>query len=158
MLDPGLTARLGHQLSAFRARVADADPRDLARVPSPGKWSALQNLAHVGRHHEVMLERLDRVLAEDGPAFPAYREAEDGGWPAWEALSAEELWPRLAERREALLAWAARLSPSQAARTGVHARFGRMDVAGWLEFFLVHEAHHLYVALQRLADARAARA
>ena len=32
-----------------------------------------------------------------------------------------------------------------------------MDVPGWLEFFLVHEAHHLYVVLQRLAEARAAR-
>jgi hypothetical protein len=33
-----------------------------------------------------------------------------------------------------------------------------MDVARWLEFFLVHEAHHLYVAMLRVADARAARA
>jgi hypothetical protein len=29
-------------------------------------------------------------------------------------------------------------------------------VAGWLEFLLVHEAHHLYVVMQRLAEARPA--
>jgi hypothetical protein len=158
MLDPGLRARLAHQLASFRSRVADADPRDLAQAPPSGKWSALQNLAHVGRHHEIMLDRLARVLAEDAPAFPPYREADDAGWTEWEALPPEALWPRLLERRRALLDWTARLSPEQAARTGVHARFGPMDVSGWLEFFLVHEAHHLYVAMLRLADARAARA
>lgn len=157
MLDAGLTARLAHQLASFRARVADADPRDLAAPAPSGKWSALQNLAHVGRHHEIMLERLARVLAEDAPAFPSYREADDAGWAEWEALRPETLWPRLLERRADLLDWTARLTPEQAARTGVHARFGPMDVSGWLEFFLVHEAHHLYVAMLRLADARAGR-
>ncbi|MET0554119.1 MAG: DinB family protein [Vicinamibacteria bacterium] len=157
MLDPGLTARLAHQLASFRTFAAEADPRDLAWAPPSGQWSALLNLAHVGRHHEVMLERLERVLIEDAPAFPAYRETEDARWAAWEALTPETLWPRLSEVRAALEAWAARLTAAQAARTGVHARFGPMDVARWLEFFLVHEAHHLYVAMQRLADARAAR-
>jgi hypothetical protein len=33
-------------------------------------------------------------------------------------------------------------------RTGVHSKFGAMSLALWLEFFLVHEAHHLYVVLQ----------
>jgi hypothetical protein len=158
MLDPGLTARLAHQLASFRTFVADADPRDLAWTPPSGRWSALLNLAHVGRHHEIMLERLERVLAEDAPAFPSYRETEDAGWAAWEALRPETLWPLLSERRGALEAWTARLTPAQAARTGVHARFGPMDVSRWLEFFLVHEAHHLYVAMLRLAEARAARA
>jgi hypothetical protein len=33
-------------------------------------------------------------------------------------------------------------------RTGVHPKFGEMTLSQWLEFFLVHEAHHLYVVLQ----------
>src|SRR5689334_21933112 len=128
MLDPGLLARLAHQLASFRSRVADADPRDLATAPPSGKWSALQNLAHLGRHHEIMLERLERVLVEDAPAFPPYRETDDAGWAEWEQMPAAVLWARLLERRTALLEWAARLTPEQAARTGVHARFGPMDV------------------------------
>jgi hypothetical protein len=139
MLDPGLIARLAHQLASFRARFADADPADLSRAPAPGTWSALQNLAHVGRHHEIMLERLARVLAEDAPAFPPYRDAEDAGWAEWQELSPAALWPRLLERRQQLLEWAAGLTREQAARTGGHARFGPMDV------------------VLRLADARAAR-
>jgi len=31
--------------------------------------------------------------------------------------------------------------------------FGEMSVAGWLDFFLLHEAHHLYTALVRVGEA-----
>lgn len=157
MLDPALLNRLESQLASFRAWIADADPRDLTWTPSPGKWSALLNLAHIGRHHEIMRERLDRVLAEDNPTFPRYTETDDPGWAEWEALTVGGVMDRLGSRRAELVAWASALTPAQVRRTGEHMRFGPLDVPHWLEFFLVHEAHHLYVALQRLAEARSAR-
>jgi hypothetical protein len=157
VLDAALYSRLTHQLSSFRAWIADADPRDLQWTPPSGKWSALLNLAHVGRHHEVMLERITRVLREDAPVFPRYDEAEDPAWERWTALTVPQVWSALDERRDALVGAVAPLLPEQLARAGVHARFGPMDVRRWLEFFLLHEAHHLYVVLQRLADARGAR-
>jgi hypothetical protein len=40
------------------------------------------------------------------------------------------------------------LNEEDFARTGVHPKFGSMSLSMWLEFFLVHEAHHLYVVLQ----------
>jgi hypothetical protein len=40
------------------------------------------------------------------------------------------------------------LSEEDFKRTGVHSKFGAMSLSLWLEFFLVHEAHHLYVVLQ----------
>jgi hypothetical protein len=40
------------------------------------------------------------------------------------------------------------LSEEDFERTGVHPKFGEMTLSQWLEFFLVHEAHHLYVVLQ----------
>lgn len=158
MLEPGLTARLAHQLASFRSWTAAVPAADLVWRPPSGKWSALLNLAHVGRHHEVMQDRLARVLREDAPVFPRYREADDPGWAEWESLPPDEVWSRLDDRRATLVGWAAVLTPEQIRRTGVHQTFGPLDVPRWLEFFLVHEAHHLYVALQRLAEARAARA
>ena len=41
------------------------------------------------------------------------------------------------------------LTPEQLARTGRHARFGSLTLRTWLEFFLAHEGHHLYVILKR---------
>ena len=157
MLDPSLRARLVSQASSFRAWIADADPLDLAWTPPTGKWSALLNLAHVARHHEVMQDRLAQIMLEDDPALPRYDEASDPEWPRWLALDPDQVWPALESRRSAMVSVADGYTPAQLVRTGVHSKFGRMSVPRWLEFFLVHEAHHLYVVLQRLAEARSAR-
>ena len=73
MLEPALHSRLAHQLASFRSWVAGADAQDFAWTPPSGKWSALLNLAHVGRHHEVTLERVMRVQREETPVFAALR-------------------------------------------------------------------------------------
>ena len=38
---------------------------------------------------------------------------------------------------------------AQLARTGVHPTLGEMALPLWIEFFLLHEAHHLYVVMKR---------
>jgi hypothetical protein len=50
--------------------------------------------------------------------------------------------------RAKLMARLLSLSEEDFERTGVHPKFGEMTLSQWLEFFLVHEAHHLYVVLQ----------
>jgi hypothetical protein len=157
VIEPALHARLSHQLSSFRSWIANADARDVAWIPPSGKWSALLNLAHVARHHEVTQERLARVQLEDNPTFPRYDEADDPAWARWRTLELDQVWAAIDERRSALIAVADSYTPEQLRRTGVHQKFGPMDVPRWLEFFLLHEAHHLYVVLQRLAEARGAR-
>jgi hypothetical protein len=37
-------------------------------------------------------------------------------------------------------------------RVGVHPVFGVQSVAEMIEFFLVHEGHHLYMIMTRLGD------
>jgi hypothetical protein len=44
------------------------------------------------------------------------------------------------------------LEPHDYTRVGIHSSFGEMNLSLWLQFFLVHEAHHLYVILQRLRE------
>jgi uncharacterized damage-inducible protein DinB len=114
----------------------------------PGKWSASENLAHVARYHEVFLERVDRILKETNPVFDRYRAEDDPQWEAWKSRSYKEVAGRLASLREMLVARLKSLSAKDYARTGTHPKFGEMTLALWLEFFLVHEAHHLYVVLQ----------
>jgi len=50
--------------------------------------------------------------------------------------------------RAKLMARLRSLNKEDFERTGVHPKFGPMSLSLWLEFFLVHEAHHLYVVLQ----------
>jgi hypothetical protein len=148
-----LLARLETQLGALDLILARATPAALDARPRPDEWSARENLAHLARHHAVFLERLRRLLTEDRPALGRYRAEEDPDWPAWAALPPGEVLDRLRALRGELVGLVRSLSPAQSARTGLHPTFGEMDVAGWLDFFLLHEAHHLYTALVRVGEA-----
>jgi hypothetical protein len=157
MIPQALLGRLQSQLDALGPILRGAGEADLTSRPAGGQWSAHENLAHLGRVQEMLFLRLERILGEDRPELRRYRAEEDPDWPAWAALSPAEALDRLGRRRAELVARVAGLGPDEARRTGVHSRFGEMDVAAWIEFFLVHEAHHLYVVMLRLAEARQGR-
>ena len=149
-----LLERLETQLDALGLVLAQATPAALDARPRPEEWSAREHLAHLARHHAVFLERFRRLAAENRPALGRYRAEDDPEWPAWIALPLPEVLERLAGLRAELIALVRSLSPSESVRTGLHPTFGEMDAAGWLEFFLLHEAHHLYTALVRVGEAR----
>jgi uncharacterized damage-inducible protein DinB len=120
----------------------------LSKNVVPGKWSAHENLAHLARYHQIFLQRIDRILAEQAPEFPRYRAEDDPEWPAWTSLPTPQLFVRISSMRAKLMARLRSMSEEDFQRTGIHPKFGEMSLSLWLEFFLVHEAHHLYVVLQ----------
>jgi hypothetical protein len=93
--------------------------------------------------------RIRRILAEDRPELPSYSAEKDPAWPAISAESTEEVLRKLLAARQEMIALTTGLSPEQSSRIGIHPTFGPMTLAQWLDFFLIHEAHHLYVAMTR---------
>jgi len=142
------------QFEALDVVLKDATPALIDRRPASGDWSARENLTHLARHATVFLERLDRILREDAPKLGRYRAEDDPEWPEWSGLSVDEALRRLKEVRRRLAVWTRALSPDQMNRTGLHPSFGAMTILQLLEFFLLHEAHHLYTAMVLIADAR----
>ena len=152
----GLLSRLESQLEALDLVLAGATPQRLDARPPSGDWSARENLAHLARHATVFLARADRILHEDTPALGRYRAEDDPEWPQWATLPVDEVLGRLKDVRRRLIAWAGSLTPDHMRRMGLHPAFGALTVRDWLEFFLLHEAHHLYTAMLRIAEAKRA--
>jgi len=150
--DESQLLRLKAQLASVEVLFAGASPERIDRRPASGKWSARENLAHIGRYHEIFLERLRRILAETSPQFARYRAEEDPGWQEWASKPLEVVRSQLAALRLKLIDRIASLQAFDYARVGIHRVFGEMTLSLWLEFFLVHEAHHLYVILQRMRE------
>ena len=123
-------------------------PEALSQRANPGKWSARENLAHLARYHQVFLERMDRILNEPNPKFGRYRAEDDPEWAKWQALAGSQVLANLSSLRTKLMARLRSLSDQDFQRTGTHPKFGEMTLALWLEFFLVHEGHHLLTVLQ----------
>jgi DinB family protein len=146
--------RLAIQLDVLNVFLEGASAVYAEIGPEDGGWSAKENVAHLARHAHVFLGRVDRILREDRPNLGTYRPEEDPEWPVWRALPLDEALRRLRAARAQLLAWIDALSEREAGRVGVHPQFGAWDIQRWLEFFLLHEAHHLYFMVRRLAQAK----
>lgn len=137
------------QLQDFLAVVLNGVfAEELAAKTVPGKWSAHEQLAHLARYHQIFLQRIERILTEQEPEFPRYRAEDDPEWAAWQSMPSQQVLVRLSSMRIKLMAQLRSLSEEDFERTGIHPKFGKMSLSLWLEFFLVHEAHHLYVVLQ----------
>jgi hypothetical protein len=81
--------------------------------------------------------------------MPSYRAELDEEWTEWRQWALADIVARLRADRERLAEIVAGLSDEQLARVGVHAVLGAMPLGAWLEFFLAHAGHHLYVAFRR---------
>jgi len=138
------------QLQDFFTEVLSQYSGDFSQRAIPDKWSAQENLAHIARYHEIFLERVDRILNENRPAFSRYRAEEDPDWEVWRQRPYRNLLDRLAALRAQLGFKFKSLSDQDFQRVGVHPTFGDLKLSQWLEFFLVHECHHLYLIFQQL--------
>jgi DinB superfamily len=144
-----IVSRLRAQLQDIDWILDGASEERLSRTPDPPAWSARENLAHLARHHEVMLDRIERILREDRPAIARYNAAADPDWPTWSKKPMGDVLHALRDLRAQLVSRVEALSEGELERVGVHGAFGPLSLAQWLEFFLIHEAHHLYVVLLR---------
>ena len=142
--------RCENQLQDFLAEaLCGISPEALSRRAIPEKWSAAENLAHLARYHQIFMERIERILTEQAPSMRGYRAEDDPEWPRWTAMPAQEILDNLSLQHTKLMARLRSLSDSDFERTGIHSKFGEMTLALWLEFFLVHEGHHLNVVLNQ---------
>ena len=148
-LPESLAGRLATQLESLKLVLGDATPAALRTRPKSGKWSAHENLAHLVQHHRATMVRIRRILTEDRPQLPSYSAEKDLEWPALAAESTEKVLYQLQAARQEMISLTSGLTPEQCSRVGIHPVFGPMTLAQWLDFFLIHEAHHLYVAMTR---------
>jgi uncharacterized damage-inducible protein DinB len=154
MMNENALRRLETQLEVIPVLLAGVSEESIVARPVSGRWSAGENLAHLARQHAVFLERLHRIQEEDSPNLGRYRAEEDPAWPEWSGLSLEEILARLKALRAEIVRLVRGLSDEESNRTGVHPLLGKMSVSRWLEFFLLHEAHHLYVVMLLLGQSK----
>lgn len=144
MIYPSLAERLKDQHTAIRHVIEKLDDRQLRYRPEAGKWSVHDNIAHLAKYQVLFLDRINKILTTDGPSFGSYRADDDHGFHIWREFSTGKLLEKLDTERETLSKMISALSDAQVQRTGIHARFGELTIVEWTEFFLLHEAHHIF--------------
>ncbi|HEV2479519.1 MAG TPA: DinB family protein [Puia sp.] len=153
-LSTSASSRLQHQHTTIRELIAGLSEHDLKRVVQPDKWSAFDNIAHLASYQPMFLTRLERIQAEESPTFERYVADGDPLFSDYRDLPLAELLSGIDARRAVILSKLQGMGEDGLRRVAYHKRYGMLDVRQWTEFFLLHEAHHLYTIFMLVQELR----
>lgn len=151
-LSASILSRLEYQYLSIRELIGDT-PEDILRCRiHPDKWSAFENIAHLAAYQPMFLRRLQRMQEESDPEFSRYVAEQDPLFPPMLGKSLDQLLVDIDEKRTTLIIELTTMDDETLERFGIHPKYGRFPIKKWADFFLLHEAHHLYAIFMLVQD------
>ena len=151
-LYPSLVARLSTQHETIPAIISPLDHTRLLLRPQPDKWHIKDNIAHLARYQMIFMDRVQQLLATEQPVFERYRAEEDPEFANWQDLALEQLIATLNADRKAIFHGINGMQDHELEQVGCHRKYGDLTMIQWTEFFLLHEAHHIFTIFQLAHD------
>jgi hypothetical protein len=136
-------SRLKNQHHSLDYIIHGLSEHELRARQNPYKWSIYEHIAHIAIYQDVFRERIEIILNEETPVFAQYRAEKDPNFALKLAVPLDQLVYSFKTRREELLVEIASMEDQELKRFAFHPVYGKMNLNGWTEFFLLHEAHHL---------------
>lgn len=154
MLSPSIITRLEHQHTTVHELIDGLSVEDLHLESIPGKWSIFQNIAHLSSYQHTFKTRIKRILEEHSPSFERYVAESDLLFAAHGSLPIGKVLADLEAERKNLNVLLLGLSDQQLYLKALHPAYGNLTAVDWTEFFLLHEAHHLFTIFKLRAGSR----
>lgn len=141
MAVPPVAAEVLARLAAVPDRLAVAARAASPEPPAPGEWAPSDVVRHlIAVEEEVWHPRLARLASEE---HPFWTWAEPDRWTGQPDASLDDLLAIHAAARGRTVSTLAALGADGWARTGTHATFGVLDVAGLLTIAIDHDEEHI---------------
>jgi hypothetical protein len=129
------------RLAAIPGRLATDARAALPEPPAPGEWTPADIVRHlIAVEEQVWHRRLAQLAADDHPTWPWL---EPDRWIGDPGASLESVLATYAAARASTVAMLDALDHAGWARTGTHATFGVLDVAGLMTRAIDHDEEHL---------------
>ena len=119
-----------------------------------GKWSIFENIVHLATYQHTFIDRVKQILEGNDPCFPRYTAEADPLFHDNCGKSSREIIGDLLTTRKDMSAEILSFKKEDFTKTGQHPAFGRMTLLQWINFFLLHEAHHLFTIFRLAAEFR----
>lgn len=143
-----LSDRLETQHEAIEIIISVINNERLFKRPQPDKWNIHDNIAHLAKYQPVFIDRINKILFIKKPLFERYRAEDDSEFKNWRTWNTIDLIKRLAIERQEIFKLITNLSETELSRIGIHSKYGQLNILQWTEFYLLHEAHHIFTIFQ----------
>lgn len=149
-----ITTRLQYQHKSLVELIDGLSDEQIRRPVEAGKWSIFENIVHLATYQHTFICRLKKILCETNPSFERYAAESDTLFHDNLTKSTREIMHDLLSIRKDLAAEVDKFQEKDICRYGYHPLYGKMTLVQWLNFFLLHEAHHLFTIFKQAAALR----
>jgi hypothetical protein len=153
-LSSSLLTRLEHQHETTSELTRGLTEEQLKQHLNPGKWSAFEHIAHLAAYQPTFLQRMRLIEQTENSSFDRYVAEKDPVFNEYLLYSLKELLENLAAQRFLIRKYIGQLRETSLRRRGRHPKYGYMSANQWIEFFLLHEAHHLFAIFMLTSELR----
>lgn len=151
-MSSSISTRLHYQHKSLLDIIDGLTDEQVRRQVVMGKWSIFENIVHLQTYQHIFIKRVKQILEESNPQFPRYSAESDPSFLDSCTLSTREIIQDLIGTRKDIHSEMAQFKEEDFGKTGQHPAFGQMNLSQWLNFFLLHEAHHLFAIFKLAAE------
>lgn len=147
-----ISTRLQYQHKSLLDIIDGLTDEQIRRQIIAGKWSIFENIVHLATYQHTFISRIKQMLEQDNPSFPRYTAESDPLFHDNCSKSSREIMQDLITTRKEMAAGIISFKETDLDKSGQHPLFGQMNLIQWLNFFLLHEAHHLFTIFKLAAE------
>lgn len=153
-ISSSIATRLQYQHKTLVDMIDGLTEEQIRRQPAPGKWSVFEIIVHLQTYQHVFYDRLKKIISGSSPEFEPYRAEDDPLFAVHCQKTFREIMQDFISTRKEMAAEMLVLPATELAKTGKHPVYRKMNVPEWINFFLLHEAHHFFRLFQMTAEIR----
>lgn len=153
-LPSSVSTRLQYQHKSLIEIIDGLSDEQIRMAVNPGKWSIFENIVHLTAYQHIFINRVKEMLELPTPSFQRYMAEADPMFHEKCTRSTREIMQDLLTTRKEMSAGLLSFTETDLAKTGTHPVYGPMNLLQWLNFFLLHEAHHLFTIFKLTATIR----
>ncbi len=147
-----VSTRLQYQHKSLMDIIDDLSDEQIRRQIISGKWSIFENIVHLQTYQHTFIKRVRLILDENNPSFSRYSAETDNLFLDNCGKSTREVMQDLLTTRKEIAAGMFSFQSTDLTKTGTHPVYGQMTLIQWLNFFLLHEAHHLFTIFKLTSE------
>lgn len=143
-----ISTRLQYQHKTLVDLIDDLTEEQVRRQIITGKWSIFENIVHLQTYQHTFIKRVKQILEGANPAFERYTADTDSLFHDNCGKSIREIMHDMLTTRKEIASGMVSLPETDFIKKGIHPALGEMTLLQWINFFLLHEAHHLFAILK----------
>ena len=147
-----ISTRMQYQHKSLVDLIDGLTDEQIRKQVVAGKWSIFENIVHLATYQHTFINRVKQILNGSDPVFSRYTAEADPLFHDNCSKSSRE--ENLLTTRKEMAADVLSFPESDYTKSGEHPAYGKMNLFQWLNFFLLHESHHLFSIFKMGAELR----